>query len=138
MLFVSGVVHRRITLPTPAAHTRTGCCTVGSLRCAGKNVNHYQRDHGFCLGPRNYGVIVTQMPWFLTIAVKMPSRDSVTRFEVSGFFIDYLPLQAPDFKYRISSRILTKILTTQGAPPVSMTLVANGKNFLIEGLKDDS
>jgi hypothetical protein len=64
----------------------------------------------------------------------MPSRDSVTRFVVSSFFIDYLS-QAPDFKYRISSRILAKILTTQGAPPVSMTLVANGKNFFIEGLK---
>jgi hypothetical protein len=46
MVFVSGVVHRRITLPTPAAHTRTGRCTVGSLRCAGKNVNQYVYFNG--------------------------------------------------------------------------------------------
>jgi hypothetical protein len=56
-------------------------------------------------------------------------KDSATRFSTSGFFhesVSSKPLIRPDSNIFEKS---AEIFAAQGAPTLSLTLVANGKNF---------
>jgi hypothetical protein len=64
-------------------------------------------------------------------------RDSATRFFASSFFhqsVSPNPLSIPLGPFQIFTKF-TEIFAAQGALPVSLTTVANGKNLLSKSVK---